>query len=161
MLAWLVFSLATGAQVVVFKTGSMSPTMPTGSAAISLPVTADQIRVGDVITVTRPGESLPVTHRVVDLGPMDGPSREITLKGDANAEPDSRPYHVTQALRVRWAVPGLGPALAIVKTPAVMAVLTIVVAALIVAAFWPRPEEDDDRSDPSRLPVTSDNADVT
>ena len=64
--------------VVLFRTGSMGPTIPAGSAALVRQVSADSVRVGDIVTVDRPGH-LPITHRVV-LVDGSGPTRSLTLR---------------------------------------------------------------------------------
>lgn len=133
---WLVVSLVTGARIVIFETGSMGPAMPAGSAAISLPAPARDLRVGDVVTVARDG-GLPVTHRIKRLGDMSGTGRDVVLQGDANAGPDPFPYHVTAPLRVLTSVPGLGAVVRATRTPALLAGATVIAAALVLSALWP------------------------
>lgn len=136
---WLLASSLLGLQLIIFQTGSMSPSMPTGTAALAIPVTADQIEVGDVITVPRPHADTPVTHRVVSVesDPADTASRIIELQGDANETKDVDPYTVSAALRIVFPVPGLGSALATAREPLFLGATTLAVAALIVWAFWP------------------------
>ncbi|HEY1105973.1 MAG TPA: S26 family signal peptidase, partial [Agromyces sp.] len=70
--------------IVLFRTGSMGPTIPAGSAALVREVPASSLAVGDVVTVDRPGR-LPVTHRIVAIDDGSGPElRRLTLRGDAN-----------------------------------------------------------------------------
>lgn len=57
--------------LVMFKTGSMAPTIPTGSLALVREIAAPEIRVGDVVTVSRT-DALPITHRVTSV--TSGPS---------------------------------------------------------------------------------------
>lgn len=140
VLGWLAFSTATGATIIVFQTGSMSPTMPAGTAAVSLPVEAAELRVGDVVTVRRDDASLPVTHRVVEIAevPGDPASRELVLQGDANASPDLARYTVQTTLRVAAAVPGGGAVLDVVRSPTALAAMTLVATLLVLWTFWPR-----------------------
>lgn len=141
VLVWLVFAALTGAQFIVFKTGSMSPTMPTGAGAVVVPVAAGDLRIGDVVTVASHGSALPVTHRIVAIAPStaaDG-AVQLTLRGDGNAENDATPYTVTEVHRVVFSMPGLGRAIAFAQTPIAMGLLTLIVAALVVRAFWPQP----------------------
>lgn len=144
---WFGYAALSGASLVTFRTGSMSPTMPQGAVAISLPVTAAEIREGDVVTVERAGEALPVTHRVVEVRsadtatsetPLSPGERELVLKGDGNDTVDFLPYTVSDARRVVFAVPWLGNALMLLKSPLGMGVLTLMAGALAVWAFWPR-----------------------
>lgn len=136
---WLIFAAITGAEIVMLKTGSMSPTMPAGSAAIAFPVSPSEVQVGDVVTVRRGKNGLPVTHRVVQLGNVEGPTRTMVLRGDANAVPDARPYQVTEALKVVTPVPGLGPTVTALRTPPVIASLTVIAATMVLVSFWPAP----------------------
>lgn len=161
---WFVFSAVGGASLITFRTGSMSPTMPQGAVAVTVPVRAPDIAVGDVVTVQRAGESTPVTHRVVEIGdirpraeneadlrasaPGSGPpdlssadARQLVMQGDDNDTPDSLPYALTDARKVIFALPHAGAWLMALQTPAAMGALILLVGAFTVWAFWPRPEE--------------------
>jgi len=139
-IAWLLCAWLFGLSIVVFKTGSMSPTIPTGSAAVVREIPASMISVGDVITVQRDTAALPVTHRVVAVqtDPASAASRIVTLKGDANATPDLEPYTLTEAKVVVASLAGAGTVLAILRTPFVLALTTLVVTLVMVWAFWPQ-----------------------
>ncbi|PRB08947.1 signal peptidase I [Microbacterium sp. MYb64] len=124
--------------LIMFRTGSMSPTIPAGSVAIVQQIQAGQVHVGDVVTVDRPGQ-LPVTHRVRAV--EDGASsaqRLITLRGDANAQDDPAPYPVSTVRIVRFAIPGLAPVIVAFGNPFVLGGLTLGATALVIWAFWPR-----------------------
>lgn len=124
---------------ILFKTGSMTPTIPTGSLAVVQRIPASEIRVGDVVTVDR-GALLPITHRVTSVknGPADAVgSRQITMKGDANPVADPEPYVVTDVRRVMLSVPGLAYPLVAISNPLVIGGITIGAAALITWTFWP------------------------
>lgn len=83
-------------QALVVRSGSMSPTIPTGSIVFYHKESADKVKVGDIIVFQRPGDSSEkVTHRVYKIS--TGPSgRYFTTKGDANGAPDD------------WRVPAVG-----------------------------------------------------
>lgn len=138
-IAWLACAMIFGLSIVVFKTGSMAPAMPTGSAAIVQDVTAADIAVGDVITVQRDESALPVTHRVVaiELDPSNPAARLVTLRGDANASNDFAPYAITEAKRVVASVAGFGAVIGVMRSPFFVAVTSLIVALLCVWAFWP------------------------
>lgn len=145
---WFIFANSTGATLVVFRTGSMSPAMPQGSLAFSMPVTAKEIEVGDVITVQRDRASLPVTHRVVEIRDQNtaqtaeilpAEAREIVMQGDANNSVDMLPYVVQDARRAVFAIPQAGAAVMILQSPLGMGVLVIMAGMLTVWAFWPGP----------------------
>ncbi|MFI2566494.1 signal peptidase I [Paenarthrobacter sp. NPDC018779] len=133
VLAAVVFNIS----LVLFKTGSMSPAIPAGSLALVREVPAADVRVGDVVTVDRAGK-LPITHRVQTIQPAEGESRTITMKGDANAQPDPAPYVVERVRVVLWSVPGLAYPLAAAANPVVLGATTVAVAALVTWVMWPR-----------------------
>ena len=83
-------------QALVVRSGSMSPTIPTGSIVFYRKIAADKVKVGDVIVFTKPGDNTEkVTHRVVKIG--NGPTgRYFVTKGDANGAVDG------------WHVPAVG-----------------------------------------------------
>lgn len=115
---WLVQTVATG---------SMEPTVPTGSVIVSRPVDPLDIAVGDVIVFRSPGgatvagggdgvfqatESMLITHRVVAVQGT-GDDRSFRTKGDANEGED--PWDVTpDMVRARYVahVPAVGAFLA-------------------------------------------------
>ena len=155
LVAWFGFAAATGATLVIFRTGSMTPAIPQGSLAVSLPVAASEIAVGDVVTVQREPGTLPVSHRVVEVrapgagaglaagvaaGTADSPGaeRELILQGDANATVDTHPYVVRDARRVVASLPVLGTALTLMQTPLGLGLLVILAGGLTTWAFWPR-----------------------
>lgn len=130
----------TDASLVVFRTGSMSPTMPVGALAVVVPMAADRVVVGDVVTVTRADRPLPVTHRVVSVNadPSLGEGGAVLrLRGDANAVADPQPYEVTTVARVLASAPHAGHVLERVRTPPVLATATAAAAGLVAWAFWP------------------------
>jgi signal peptidase len=71
-----------GYRLYAVRTGSMTPTYPTGSLLLDAPARPGQPRVGQVITF-RTIDGL-VTHRVHDITPAG-----IKTKGDANESVDS------------------------------------------------------------------------
>lgn len=123
--------------MMLFKTGSMSPTIPVGSMAVVREIPATDVVVGDVVTVDRSGR-LPVTHRVVAVDPAPDGRVQLTLQGDANPVPDSEPYVVERVRIVLWSVPGVAPIFIFLAQPWVMLSLAVLVAGLVTWAFWPR-----------------------
>lgn len=137
---WAALSALLGLSLVILVTGSMSPTMPAGTVAVVQQVDADEVRIGDVVTVPRPGYEVPVTHRVVAIEPPSGGSGPVllTLRGDANPVDDPEPYAVEQVQRVVTAVPGAGALVAWLVSPFVRMLLVVVVAGVVCWALWPR-----------------------
>ncbi|MGO1538231.1 MAG: signal peptidase I [Leucobacter sp.] len=143
-----VLAFAGGYTLVMFKTGSMSPTIPAGSVALVREIPATEIEVGDVVTVDR-SAALPVTHRVIAVGPGSyAGERTIEMKGDANAAPDPAPYVLDRSRIVIGSVPYLAHVIVWLGSPLVMGGITLGAAALVTWAFWPR------ASKRSRLPAS-------
>lgn len=100
---------------LIFRSGSMSPEIPTGGIALSRTVEASDIGSGDVVSVVAAnGER--ITHRVVSSTLRDGEAT-LVLKGDANTSEDSELYVVSTADRVVTSVPFGGYAVAHALTP--------------------------------------------
>ncbi len=83
-------------QALVVRSGSMAPTIPTGSIVFYRKVAASDVKVGQIIVFNRPGQAGErVTHRVYKI--KTGPTgKYFETKGDANGVPDD------------WQVPAVG-----------------------------------------------------
>ena len=130
-------ALLFGITLIMFKTGSMSPTIPAGSLAVVREIPASEAKVGDVVTVDRP-DQLPVTHRVVATEPGSDGQTILTLRGDANPVDDPAPYTVSTVRIVMASVPGLAVAVVAMSNPVALGSVTVVVASFITWYFWPR-----------------------
>jgi signal peptidase len=83
-------------QALVVRSGSMSPTIPTGSVVFYKKVQAADVKVGQIIVFSEPGNtSERVTHRVYKIE-TGANGKYFTTKGDANGSPDD------------WQVPAVG-----------------------------------------------------
>ncbi len=118
----------------VVETGSMEPTIPTGSVVFVS--RAEHYAKGDIIMFKRAfgaAEAPPVTHRVVEVHLDKGEYRYVT-KGDANATQDTKEVAAEEVTgRVRLHVPWIGYALRAARTPFGFLVLVIVPLVLIIA----------------------------
>lgn len=110
-----VVGFAAGIRPIFLRSGSMAPTMPTGTLAFADEVSADEIRTGDVVCVLA-ASGVRVTHRVVAIERV-GSEAVLTLRGDANATADAEVYRVSSAYRVVGQVPFLGRLAAGVSHP--------------------------------------------
>lgn len=82
--AVLAAALFAGGSNVSVLSGSMEPALSTGDLAIGLPISPADVRPGQVITYTDPGESGKlVTHRVRRVA-LRGDRAELITQGDAN-----------------------------------------------------------------------------
>ena len=134
----VVVAFAFDISLILFKTGSMSPTIPQGSMSVVQRISADEIEVGDIVTVDRDEGELPVTHRVVAVHPQRAGEALIEMQGDANPNPDPGPYRVTEVRKVLWSMAGAAPVIVWFSDPWVLGGLTLAAAALVLWAFWPR-----------------------
>ncbi len=137
----VILGLTMNMSLIMFSTGSMSPTITAGSVALVREIPATQIEVGDVVTVDRPGR-LPITHRVTEILATDGGTVTFTMQGDANADPDVLPYTVDRVRIVLGSVPGIARVVVLFQSPVVLGALTLGATALVTWAFWPRRRED-------------------
>ncbi|WP_144874171.1 signal peptidase I [Microbacterium sp. 1.5R] len=137
-IALVVLALAAQVTLIMFRTGSMSPTIPAGSVAVVQRVPAADVGIGDIVTVDRPAD-LPITHRITSVADGSTPAeRVLTLRGDANASDDPFPYAVTSVRRVLFSVPGAASVVVALGDPVALGALTVAATVLVVWAFWPR-----------------------
>jgi signal peptidase len=139
-LGWLVLSSVLGLSLVTFATGSMAPTIPTGSVAVVREVPASELKVGDVATLERAGMGLPVTHRVttVEPSPTKPDITIVSMQGDANPIPDVFPYHVSTAKVVLGSLPDAAIVIRTLTNPLALGGLALGISILVIWAFWPR-----------------------
>jgi signal peptidase len=159
-IAWFICAPLLGLSLVVVMTGSMSPSLPAGGAAVVVPVAAADLEVGDVVTVPRPGRensasSLPVTHRIVAIDTVVGAasSRSLTLRGDANDTNDRQPYVVSDAQRMIVGAPMVGNIIIVLREPLVAGALTLLIAGYVVWSLWPARRTPDDQTQAAQTPT--------
>ena len=101
---------AMGLATFVVTGGSMEPTIHKGSLVIDEPVSADKLRLGDIITFDHYDQT--TTHRIVGLeGSTSGAM--FSTKGDANQVTDPEPLAFPGRVGlVKLAIPGVGYAVA-------------------------------------------------
>jgi signal peptidase len=125
-------------QALVVRSGSMSPTIPTGSVVFYRKVTAAKVKVGDVIVFDKPGQqNEKVTHRVFKIS--NAPTgRFFTTKGDANGAPDDwRVPAVGTGWVASFHVPSLGYILADLQSTTARLLLLVIPAFLLgVITLW-------------------------
>lgn len=141
----VILSVTLNISIMMFKTGSMSPTITAGSIALVREIPASELEVGDIATVQRGDGELPVTHRVTEITHIghDG-TVTFAMKGDGNDTADVDPYSAATVQRVFFSVPGLAPLIQKFNSPYVLGGLTLGAAALVVWAFWPRGQDDEE-----------------
>lgn len=125
-------------QALVVRSGSMSPTIPTGSIVFYRPIQATKVKVGDVIVFSEPGQpNTKVTHRVVGIGTAPT-GRYFLTKGDANGGQDS--WHIPAVgtgWKAVWHVPYAGYILFdIQSTYGRLLLLLVPAAVLALITLW-------------------------
>lgn len=147
-IALVILAFTANITLIMFSTGSMSPTIPAWSVAVVQQIPASAIEVGDVVTVDRE-DDLPVTHRVTSVVPGASEAEQvITMRGDANASDDPYPYAVTSVRIVLFSIPGIATVIVAMGNPYVLGGITVAAALLVVWTFWPR--ESRERREPRR-----------
>lgn len=145
-IALVILSWVFNISIMMFRTGSMSPTITAGSIAFVREIPATEMEEGDVVTVSRGANVLPVTHRVVDIDEVDHTTGEVTfaMRGDANDVDDPEPYTATEVREVIVSVPGAARVVQWFGDPYVLGGLTLGATVLVIWAFWPREQEESD-----------------
>jgi signal peptidase I len=135
-------------RVVTVLSGSMTPTLPVGSVAVSTPERLEQVRVGQVITFAAPVGSHSVeTHRVIQVV-SGGPHPVVRTQGDGNATPDPwlARLDTGRVWRVRAVVPMLGTGIHLLRSRGAHVASVLLAPALLailsLAWIW-RPSGDD------------------
>ncbi len=116
--------------VKIVKSGSMEPNIMTGAVVAIREVPT--YNIGDVITFTSEGASIPTTHRIVGTEQVDGQAYFIT-KGDANEERDTNPVFPNNIIgKVMVDIPYAGFILDFARQPIGFMLLIGVPALLII-----------------------------
>jgi signal peptidase I len=146
-IAWLLISVALlglmavtqlaghlDRSVYIVRGASMVPAIPLGALIAVQPVPAQDLRVGDVVTVRGSGGEV-VTHRVVELD-ASGEAVALRTKGDASASVDvplRDPASIIGRVDVHF--PYLGYLLAFMGMPSGM-VATLAALATLMLVRW-------------------------
>lgn len=142
-------ALLFGVTPLVFRSGSMSPQIPTGSVALARETPASDLHAGDVVSVIR-ADGERVTHRLVSARAAGDGRYSLVVKGDANAEADPEPVVTRSVDRVFWSAPRLGYVLQAASRPQVLLPLGALFGVLAVIGFRP-PLDKRLLRDPSEL----------
>jgi signal peptidase len=130
-----------GLQRFVITGGSMTGAIDKGSVVYSRLTPVDRLRAGDIVTFVPPGETSPITHRIVAIRIQRG-ERVFRTKGDFNQVADPWQITFSQAAEPRcvFQVPYVGYALALLAVRPVRVVLiglpAILIAASLLVSLW-------------------------
>ena len=117
----------------VVLTGSMEPSIKTGSLILIKKVPDESLRIGDVITF-RPlnNSSVLLTHRIIDV---DREMPSFITQGDANKTPDNGYVYPDSIVgKVIVAIPKLGSFMNYLKTPQGMIIFVVII--VLLQALW-------------------------
>lgn len=136
-------------RIVPVLSGSMEPSISTGSVVIATPKPLSDVRAGDVIIYRIPvGDNRLIVHRVLEVV-EPGAQPVVITKGDANSAPD--PFRARLNGGVAWKVSahidGLGYLAVVAKRPAVrmgsVAVAALAFLSLSLGSIWKNREESE------------------
>ncbi|ANX01207.1 S26 family signal peptidase [Thermoclostridium stercorarium subsp. leptospartum DSM 9219] len=103
-------------QIYIVQSDSMSPTFKTGSVIIVKVINPQSVKVGDIITFKKKNDSVPTTHRVVEIIEENN-TRQFITKGDANNMNDPTPVAENFLIgKVVLSIPKLGYVMAFIRT---------------------------------------------
>lgn len=116
-------------ELFVIQSGSMEPTIKTGSLTISKP--ADNYSVGEIITYANANNSKQIiTHRIAETNES---GKIFLTKGDANEDVDPKPVNLEDIKgRLLFWVPYLGYPIGFAKTYQGLILLVIIPSTIIV-----------------------------
>lgn len=84
ILAVNAYPIAMGGKIYQIETGSMEPTIKTGSYVLIRPI--EEPKVGQVVMFDEAGSAVPIVHRVVSV---NAGGKTLTTRGDANGADDA------------------------------------------------------------------------
>lgn len=125
------FPIKGNYQIKIVKSGSMEPTIKTGSVIVMKPQLT--YTVGDIVTFGKDTKTeIPTTHRVVAQRVEDGVTFFRT-KGDANDGPDANEIKESDISgRVLFSIPFMGYIIDFARKPLGFALLVFVPAGILI-----------------------------
>jgi signal peptidase I len=138
-----------GGSTFVVAGGSMEPTIPLGSAVVTVPVAATDLAVGDIVSL-RVGEQHAVfTHRIIRLAERDG-AVWLETRGDANTAADPSIVPATDVIgRVSLSIPLAGYLVMVMSSLQGMLFL-LSLGGLVLAGTWMLEALEDDLAESVR-----------
>jgi signal peptidase len=130
-----VIPAVTGGATFVVGGGSMEPAIPMGAVVIAIPVAAEELVVGDVVSVKVGEKQAIFTHRITRLAEREG-AVWLQTKGDANEDDDPSIIPATAVIgRVAVTLPYAGYAVRLLSTSSGVLFL-LALAILTLAGAW-------------------------
>jgi signal peptidase I len=139
-----VAAVGFGITPLIFRSGSMSPEIPTGSLGLAQRADALEVRVGDIVSVVWSDDTR-VTHRVVGIADQGAGFVELETRGDANERADIEHPVIDRVDRVFWTVPGAGYVFQEITKPYWIFGSGVAVGAIVMLSLLrPRSRSDDE-----------------
>jgi len=125
------FPIKGNYQIKIVKSGSMEPSIKTGSIVVIKP--SSNYTVGDVVTFGKDTKTdIPTTHRIVSSRAQDGVIL-FTTKGDTNEDKDTNEIRQSDVNgRVLFDVPYFGYIIDLARKPLGFIVLIIIPTLIVV-----------------------------
>src|SRR3989338_11296725 len=125
------FPIKGNYQIKIVKSGSMEPSIKTGSFVVVKP--SGSYAVGDIVTFGKDTKTdIPTTHRIVSSRAQEGVIL-FTTKGDANEDNDTNEIKQNDVHgKVLFDVPFFGYIIDLARKPIGFAVLIILPAAIVI-----------------------------
>lgn len=119
-------------ELKIVKSGSMEPTIPTGSLVVVKPTS--NYGIGDVITFGADTRTqIPTTHRIIGFEADSGGRSVYRTQGDANEDLDANPVQRGEVIgKVVFHLPYVGFILDFARQPLGFALLVGIPAALVI-----------------------------
>jgi signal peptidase I len=133
VIAMLVGGYVAGWRTYVVQSGSMGAAAPVGSIVAARPISAADLRVGQMVLLTRPN-GVRVLHRVIEHA-VTGNQVMVRTKGDANRSADPGLFGVpASTLTPALVVPKAGYAVAALASTPGRSLLVVLAGMLLVGA---------------------------
>lgn len=140
-----------GYRPVVVLTGSMEPSIKTGSIIYNYEISDfSDIAQGDVITFKTSAEAPLVTHRVMLI---DEEEQTFRTKGDNNSVLDAMavPYEQVVAKVAPFYLPKVGFYMVYAQNPKVIGVIAGIIVMNVVLGYFGKDEEDEEEEEETRV----------
>lgn len=125
------FPITGNIKLLSVLSGSMEPTIHTGSVIVIKPVSS--YKIGDIITFGKNLKTdIPTTHRIAEMKAVEG-NMVYKTKGDANNTEDSTETKEGEVLgKVLFSIPYLGYVVDFVKKPVGLMLVVVIPAVIVV-----------------------------
>jgi len=130
-----VIPAVTGGATFVVGGGSMEPTIPMGAVVIAIPAPAEELAIGDVVSLQVGEDKAVFTHRITRLVQREG-ALWLQTKGDANDSEDPSIIPATAVIgRVAVTLPFAGYLVTVLST-AQGVIFLLALGIFILAGAW-------------------------